>query len=108
MQAFAFVAFLGLALIVLRLLTGTSSPISVAERPHRVTTETAGQPVLAPDVEKQTKPEPQEEAMVEPKARAARAQAPATIKRIMRQPIEHRPHRSGQNNWANKFSIKGQ
>ena len=107
MPAFAFVAFLGLALIVLKLVADTS-PVSPPGPRHRDTREIAAQPVPAPDVAKQTKPKPEEEVMIEPKARAARAQAPPTMKRITRQPIGHRLHRYRQNNWTNKFSIGGQ
>jgi hypothetical protein len=123
MPALAFLSVVGLILVALLFVADatleknrspvivTSQSIGLPEPPRRSVLTTV--PAPAPDMtsqavlDAQPKPEPKALPKIDPEARTARAEAPPRIKGV-RQPIDYQQNHYRENQWFDRFSIKGQ
>ena len=123
MPALAFLSVAGLILVALLFVADATlekngSPVIVTSQSiglqeptrHPILTTV---PAPAPDMtsqavlDAQPKPEPEALPKIHPEARAARAEAPPRNESV-RQPIDYRQNYYRENQWFDRFSIKGQ
>ena len=123
MPALAFLSVAGLILVALLFvadatLEKSGSPVIVTSqsvglpesRQHSIlTTVPAPAPHMTSQavLDAQPKPEPKSLPKIPPEARAARAEAPPRNLSV-RQPIDHQQNHYRENQWFDRFSIKGQ
>ena len=124
MPALAFLSVAGLILVAL--LFVADATLEKNRPPVIVTSQSIGLPVLprhsiltttgsapAPDMtsqavlDAQPKQEPEALPNIHPEARAARAEAPPRNKSVT-QPIDYRQNHYRENQWFDRFSVKGQ